>query len=187
MKSLKDKLEIRALEAKDASAFLKLRLHGLRKSPTAFGASYAEERKRPLEECKKWLAASHQKEVFVGAFVGKVMVGQAVLMRERTTNRKQRHKAWLWGMYVHPRYRGMGAGRDIVAFTLQAAQKMKGLMYVKLAVTSSNTSAINLYRRLGFKHYATEPKALYVKGRFYDFEYMMLEVKKMKSSKTLKT
>jgi hypothetical protein len=88
MKKPPEKLVIRPLKKGDAAAYLKLRLYGLRESPTAFCASYAEERKRPVKECRKWLGASRQKEVFVGAFAGKVMVGQAVLMRERTTNRK---------------------------------------------------------------------------------------------------
>jgi ribosomal protein S18 acetylase RimI-like enzyme len=79
-------------------------------------------------------------------------------------------------MYVHPRYRGMGVGRGIVEKLLRAAQAMKGLLVVKLAVTSTNDSAIKLYQRLGFRRYATEPKALRVNGRFYDFENMMFEV-----------
>lgn len=127
------------------------------------------------------VGVSPQKEVFVGAFAGPGMVGQAALRRERTTNRKQRHKAWLWGMYVHPRFRGLGVGCEIVERLLQAAQVMKGLLFVKLGVTATNAPAITLYRHLGFRHYATEPKALRVNGRFYDFEYMMIAVPPKKS------
>ncbi len=160
----------------DAAAYLRLRLYGLRESPTAFGSSHAEERHRPVAECRKWLEDSPQKEIFVGAFAGNVMIGQAALKRERTTNRKQRHKAWLWGMYVHPRYRSQGVGREIAVKLLQAARGMKGLEIIKLAATSTNNRALGLYRRVGFRHYATEPKALLVKGRYYDFEYLMIDV-----------
>ena len=176
MKRTHSQLVVRRLKGTDAAAYLKLRLYALRESPTAFGSSYAEERDRPIAECRKWLEVSEQKEIFMGAFDDGVMVAQAALKRERTTNRKQRHKAWLWGMYVHPRYRGLGVGREIVQKLLQAVHRMKGLEIIKLAATSTNAAALGLYRQLGFQHYATEPKALLVKGKYYDFEFLMIEV-----------
>ncbi len=180
MKQPDNRLVVRRLKGADAAAYLKLRLYSLRESPTAFGSSYAEERDRSVDECRKWLEASDQKEIFVGAFEGDRMIGQAALRRERITNHKQRHKGILWGMCVHPRYRGRGAGREIVAELLRAARGMKGLEIIKLAATSTNTTALGLYRRMGFRHYATEPKARLVNGRYYDFKFLALELARKK-------
>jgi ribosomal protein S18 acetylase RimI-like enzyme len=174
----------RVLTAADAAAFAKLRLYGLRESPAAFGSAYEQARKISVEEHAKRLGAPRQQGVTIGAFCEGDLVGLGGLGREASL--KQRHKAWLWGMYVHPKYRGLGIGAVLIEKLMEEARAMKGLLIVKLGVTSTTAPAIKLYKSVGFQWYGSEPKAIRVSGRFYDFEYMMIEVKQMKPTRESK-
>jgi len=72
---------------------------------------------------------------------------------------KIRHKATLFGMYVPPRFRGPGLGRQLVAAALEFARSRAGVEIVQLTVTRGNASAEALYRSCGFVEFGVEPLA----------------------------
>lgn len=74
---------------------------------------------------------------------------------------KLRHKALLWGMYVHESARGHGLGDAIVARLLSHARE-RGVDIVQLTVMADNARAKRLYERHGFTTYGMEPCAVKV-------------------------
>jgi diamine N-acetyltransferase len=51
--------------------------------------------------------------------------------------------------YLHEEYRGRGWGRQTMAF-LEEAARLEGIRTLHLEVVQENTSALQLYRKLGF-------------------------------------
>lgn len=157
-------MTIRRLSPSSATAYRRLRLRGLRESPTAFGSSYAEEAQHPLKTFAARLEQSAAKWVF-GAFEGERLIGVVSLIREE--KRKERHKAAIFGMYVEPKMRQNGIGRRLIGRVVDAAHRMHGLKQVRLAVVASNRPALRLYKSAGFEIYGREEDALFVAGKFH--------------------
>ena len=56
---------------------------------------------------------------------------------------------WIFGVIVHPKYRGKGIGEKLVQMALQKAEEYNASR-VNLTVFENNRAAIELYRKLGF-------------------------------------
>jgi RimJ/RimL family protein N-acetyltransferase len=50
--------------------------------------------------------------------------------------------------------------------------KSRSVVIAKLGVAAVNQPAIRCYERCGFQIYGTEPRAVFVEGKYYD-EYLM--------------
>lgn len=155
---------IKRLSPEDAVAYRRLRLRGLRASPTAFGSSYAEEAKWPLKTFAARLENSPTKWAF-GAFENGRLVGVVSLVRE--SKAKERHKASIYGMYVDRKARRKGIGRQLIHQVLETCRELPGLRQVRLAVVEVNPAALRLYESAGFETYGREEAALCVGRRFY--------------------
>ncbi|MFN7510026.1 MAG: GNAT family acetyltransferase [Betaproteobacteria bacterium] len=59
------------------------------------------------------------------------------------------HRGWLYSVGVHPRWRGRGCGRDLVAHAL-AALSAQGCPKVNLQVLAGNAVALAFWRACGF-------------------------------------
>jgi RimJ/RimL family protein N-acetyltransferase len=77
------------------------------------------------------------------------------------------------GMGVHPRYRKLGIGQQLIVRTIQKA-KEKGLERIELEVFASNVPAIKLYEKLGFVTEGVKKKARKIDGRYDDIVEMAL-------------
>ena len=77
------------------------------------------------------------------------------------------------GMGVLPEYRGAGLGRRLLMDTLDAARSI-GIERVELEVFASNSSAIALYRKLGFVVEGTKKRARKLDGEYDDDVIMAL-------------
>ncbi len=165
-------LSMRLLSPPDAAAFQSLRLAALNAHPEAFAASadmpaeqdpaQAAERLRPREGHAVW-----------GLWRGNALLGMAALGRENKP--KLAHKAWLWGVYVHPAARSQGGGEALVRAAIAQARAW-GLAKLLLGVHADNTAAIRLYQRLGFSSYALERDFLRVDGAPQDEWQMELRL-----------
>ena len=71
------------------------------------------------------------------------------------------------GMGVHPLYRGLGIGQQLIGRTIQRA-KESGLVRIELEVFASNVSAIKLYEKIGFITEGIKKKARWIDGNFDD-------------------
>jgi RimJ/RimL family protein N-acetyltransferase len=163
-------MHFRTLRPEDATAFQALRLRGLAEEPTAFASSLEEEINTPLAEIERRLQPKASGAIF-GAFVEGALAGVAGIERESMT--KLNHKAYLWGMYVSPEHRGTGLGFGLLQHVLPYAWRILGVAQINLGVHTENTSALALYKRLGFVVWGTEVGALVVAGRAQDEHHMV--------------
>lgn len=78
-------------------------------------------------------------------------VGYAfVRMEPATIEGLSEPAAWLHDLYVDPRFRARGVGRQLVSRAIEAAQQL-GSSSLMLGVSPANTDARRLYDRLGMR------------------------------------
>ena len=87
---------------------------------------------------------------------------------------KSKHKGVLWGMFVQPEFQGTGLGTALVARVVEHAARI--VEELQLTVVATNTAAIRLYTRAGFKPYGLEQRALKVGEQYYDELLMTLRL-----------
>jgi len=163
---------IERLDASHALAYRELMLEAYDLHPQAFTSSVRERAALPLSWWESRLAG--KLDVVFGAFdEGRLagIVGLAFEPRE-----KARHKVTLFGMYVSPRLRQRGLGRQLVQAALAEAHRHEGLRLIKLTVTAGNDAAIELYRRCGFVQFGLEPMAVRVGEDYFDKIHMWREI-----------
>jgi ribosomal protein S18 acetylase RimI-like enzyme len=78
-------------------------------------------------------------------------------------------------MYVSPRFRGQGLGRQLLERAIDCAGRLEGIVQILLSVNPEQEAALGLYQKLGFKPFGLEPKALRAGDRFIDQLHMILE------------
>ena len=164
---------IRHAESSDVDSFRELRLEALKNHPTAFGADYEESAARPNEHWQERLKMDKDQEALFFAESNSQLVGMTGIFRG--SSKKSPHESTIWGVYVRPQWRGRHISETLVRSCLKWA-KEQGLVIVKLAVVTTNQSAIKSYERCGFTTYGTEPKALYHDGTYYDEHLMAIEI-----------
>jgi len=165
---------IRALGPDDAASYREQRIRALCEHPDAFGRTPEEVPTVETLAEQFRLDAGTEEYLMLGAFDGSVLLGVAGCHRERAI--KQRHIAFVWGIYVVPEHRGTGLGRRLVAELVARARTWKGLECLWLDVTTVNTTARALYASLGFRGVAIKPRVLKVDDRYYDEELMVLDL-----------
>ena len=161
---MSEAFSLRRLVRGDAEAYRQIRLEALQQHPEAFGASFEDEAKQSLISYERRILST---EVF-GGFRRAELMGIARFSIE--PGAKRRHIGVLTGMYVREAARGTGLASALVARILATAQGR--VERLDLRVTASNTRALRLYERHGFRIYATEGNALKLDGHYFD-EHMM--------------
>jgi len=143
-------MEIHKLTSADISAFREIRIEMCGKHPEAFSQTAEEVATIPDEKMLEWMALS---DVFPESFVlaatedGRVL-GTAAFKREDML--KERHRGWIWAVYVRPEGRGRGIARTIMQSLIDEARKIDGLEMLTLVVSLTQTEARTLYTSMGF-------------------------------------
>jgi ribosomal protein S18 acetylase RimI-like enzyme len=166
--SRKAPFAVRRLSASDAIGFRDLRLDGLRAHPEAFGASWEDEAAQPLA----WFADRLDRSTVFGGGPAGTSELSGIVGFYTLDNAKQRHKGVLWGMFVRPQARGTGLAPSLVAHVIEHARQV--VEEVRLTVVATNTAAVRLYERAGFKPYGLEPRSLKVGNDYHDEVLMAL-------------
>ncbi|AYZ63269.1 GNAT family N-acetyltransferase [Burkholderia multivorans] len=163
-------ITIRLLDAADAALFQSLRLRAVETSPTSFLPTRDEEAGVSVAEFATRITPTPARAVF-GAFEGDTLVGITGVRRDARA--KVAHKATIWGVFVDPAYRGRGIAQSLLeGATAHAAQAWQ-CRQLLLCVNEINGAAERLYASQGFVRFGTEPRSLFVDGRFYDEHHMV--------------
>ena len=154
----------------DAERFRDLRLFALQDSPTAFSADYELNARQPMVFWKNRLKPDEHGIIFVAEHEEQ-LIGMTGIRKGESS--KTKHGAGIWGVYVRPEWRGLHIAEGLIDQCCEWA-KLRGVQIVRLAVVSTNDSAVRLYERSGFNVYGTEPRALFYDGQYYD-EHLMFK------------
>ena len=164
------RMNIRLLTATDAEVYRELRLEGLQTNPEAFGSSFEEEKDISLESFASRLEG--QGTFTFGAFNQGDLLGVATLVQANKV--KLKHKASIFAVYVSPKKRGLGIGKQLMVEVINQAKRLVDVEQINLTVVSSNESAKGLYTTLGFHVFGTERNALKIGQQYFDEDYMVL-------------
>ncbi len=143
-------MEIRKLTADDADAFRELRVEMCAAHPEAFGQTPEEVAATTEEKYLEWMSPSDTfPEKFVlAAFENNRLIATVAFRREDSI--KERHRGWIWSVYVRPDGRGKGISKRLMQIVIDESRKMAGLEMLTLTVAVTQTSARTLYTALGF-------------------------------------
>ena len=167
-------MEIRRLTKADAQSFWEFRLQALESEPNAFGESAEEHRLTTVESVAQRLRVDVADNFVLGAFDEARLVGTVGFYRLQQV--KQRHKGWIWGVFVAPEYRGRRVALALLTRLLEMAREIPGLRSVLLKVATTQQAARQLYASVGFRSFGIEPRSLRVKDEYIDEEHMRLDV-----------
>ena len=166
---------IRKLTATDARAFRELRAEMCDRHPEAFGQTPEEVHQMSEEKLLDWFAPhdSFPEKFVVAGFEGDRMIGTVGFRREDAV--KERHRGFVWSVYVRPECRGQGFSKQLMQGVIEECRIFDGLEMLVLTVAATQTSARALYTSLGFFRVGTIPKGYRLPdGRYIDNEEMIL-------------
>ena len=164
-------MEIRFLTEADAQEYSSIRLEALESDPDAFGSSAEEHALLTINEIAARVGESRHNFV-AGAFEGSQLIGTAGFFRSK--NIKEHHKGNIWGVYVNQDFRGHGIARAMLRTIIDRVATLEEIEQIGLAVATTQTAAVKLYRSLGFETYGYEKHALKIGPRYIDEEHMVL-------------
>lgn len=144
---------------------------------TEYGLSYPEEMDFSVQDEENFIShySEDQGSIMISAFAGDRLVGHASLSYV-LDKKKTRHRA-TFGMAMLKSEWGNGLGKKILS-ELIAFAKQAGYEFLELEVAATNTTAVNLYKKMGFVVYGERPRSLKLKsGDYYDELLMVLDLK----------
>jgi len=98
------------------------------------------------------------------------LVGMAGFYCEE--KKKLAHIANIVRVYVSPEYRGKGIGKKLLLTVNENIKSKPEIKKIQLRVISTQTSACNLYKSVGFEKVGKQKMAVKVDDHFYD-QYLM--------------
>lgn len=158
---------IRRLTSGDLLAYRAIRAEALASHPEAF-----------VETPERFAARSDAdvagmlESLAVYAAVAPDRSIDAIVGLSRSDNPKELHRGWLIQVYARPTLRGTGLAGKLIETAIENAREW-GMLQIHLGVWTENQPALRLYQKLGFETYATEPRYLFVNGRYCD-EHLMV-------------
>ena len=168
-------MNIRKLTIEDAGVFRQIRIEMCSSHPEAFGQTPEEASAIPDEKLLEWISPSdvYPEKFILAEFEGDRLLGTVAFRREDSS--KERHRGWIWSVYVRPEARGKGVSKRLMQHLIAECRSMDGLELLALTVSLTQTSARTLYTSLGF---ITTGLVLHgyklADGRYIDHEEMML-------------
>lgn len=164
----KTEIKIIELSPKRWKEYKGLRTEAVSKSAVAFGNTEKEivssQNSKWQQKLKESLENSGNFWVFAednGKLVGMMGAYQGDI-------EKTEHNATIVGVYVNENYRGLGLSTKMYEVLFKKLKKNKKISRLDLEVTTTQNSAINLYKKLGFKETGILHKQLKYKGKYYD-------------------
>ncbi|WP_341677666.1 GNAT family protein [Niveibacterium sp. SC-1] len=161
-----DDILIRPVQLADVESF-----HGYSQVVAHERRYWGKTEPRTLAELHDWIGAAVQRGTpFLVAMDGQTLVGDAHLVVPRLEGHT--HLGAL-GMGLLPAYRGRGLGLSLLTAVVTAGWSF-GLSRIELQAYGSNTLAIALYERFGFRHEGRRRHARFLDGEYDDAVLMSL-------------
>lgn len=165
-------MEIRRIEEQDVDQFLSLWDHVFEEG------EYLDKPSPPRARVKKVLARVVEDEVpnFV-LLDGKILVGALEVFPASYFDVpvSNTESLGVLGMQIHRAYRGQGYGRRLLELGLVSSYEY-GLEHVELDVLQTNVTAINLYKKFGFRKIEDGPRVKLPTGTVTQFQKMLLDL-----------
>jgi len=159
---------IREAQTTDVLQYRDLRLLALQDTPTAFSADYQTNLSRPMSFWENRLQPDEDSAIFFAEHEDH-LIGMTGIHRRESL--KTRHGADVLSVYMRPEWRGLHIAEQILEACASWA-KVRDVNILKLGVMATNTSAVRLYERCGYKIYGTEPRDVFYEGNYYDLHLM---------------
>lgn len=153
-------IEFRKLNRDDWQIYKDLRLQMLREEPQAYSQTLDELSKRSDEDWKDKTGSDNM--AILMAFVDGKSAGMSGLFYE------ERDVVAIWGVFVKKEFRGMGLGKRLMEEIEKEIKKDKGVKNIQVSVTSSQTTALELYKKLGFREIKRFKNKTRHNGALYD-------------------
>ncbi len=170
-------MQIRKLTIDDAPAFREFRVEMCAHHPEAFGQTPDEVAEMPEDKFIDWMSPSdsYPEKFVLAAFDGDRLLGTVAFRREDSF--KERHRGWIWSVYVRPEGREKGISKQLMQALIAESRTMEGLELLTLVVALPQTSARTLYTSLGFFTTGLILQGYKLPdGRYIDHEEMMLRL-----------
>jgi ribosomal protein S18 acetylase RimI-like enzyme len=164
-------VDIRRLTERDAKQLWHLRLEALQSEPQAFRETAVEHRGRSVDSYAEQLRGGGERSFVFGAFDE---AGQLVGMAGFYSNEPTR--GCIWGMYVAPAHRGLGAGARLLNAIVEYVRTQSEIHSIHLTVARSQQAARDLYLRCGFRISKEQPTAACGSNLPEDQESMILDL-----------
>ena len=150
----------------------------LRIYPDAFTSSYEEDVEKPLSWVEARLAPGRlaPDDFVLGAFDAHGQLAGCIGLNVEA-RRKQRHKGFVFGMYVAPEFAARGIGRALLSACIERARGIPCLEQLNLTVTATNQRAVKLYETAGFSTFGVEPCAIKVGDAYFAKAHMVLRLR----------
>jgi RimJ/RimL family protein N-acetyltransferase len=156
----------------DASQFRELRLDALQNSPIAFSADLQLNLNHPISFWEDRLNFNEHSMIFFAEH-GNNLIGMTGISQREPP--KTKHGADIFSVYTRPEWRGLHIAEMLIKACVHWAQA-RNVNILRLGVTATNSSAVRLYERCGFKIYGTEPRDIFYEGTYYDLHLMYKEI-----------
>ena len=163
---------IRKLQPHESAIYGEVVLACLKNAPEFFGTTYEEAASTPKFSFETYIETNSQDHMMFGGFDGERLIGLTAL--NRMARKRTSHRGEVVQVYVEPVYRGQNIGEKLLRHALDYAFGLEGIEQVQLSVISSNTTAIKLYEKLGFKTFGVQPKYFKVDNGYLDQQFMQL-------------
>lgn len=151
-----------------------LRLQMLTEGPEVFGVLSSDLKHMPEEYWRTWIRESHEQKHrwLICAECDGQLVGMVGAIREWDAYTPLAHIVSITNVYVKPEYRRQGIASQLMRTLCSLLEADPRLDEAMLWVTCSQSAAIALYKRLGFRIEGTLPRAIKINGTYYD-NYLM--------------
>jgi ribosomal protein S18 acetylase RimI-like enzyme len=139
---------------------------------------YEEDVEKPLSWVEARLAPGSQApdDFVLGAFDAHGQLAGSIGLNVEA-RRKQRHKGFVFGMYVAPEFAARGIGRASAFRLHRARARYPCLEQLNLTVTATNQRAVKLYETAGFSTFGVEPCAIKVGDAYFAKAHMVLRLR----------
>lgn len=156
---------IRTARIEDAEAVLDIQREVVTEKD--YFIAVAEEFNKTTEEHQEWIQKifDHERETMLVAEVDNQVVGWIVF---RSQERKRMHHTGSFAIMLQKNYRNQGIGKLLIHELLSWAEQHPVIEKVSLGTFSTNTRAIELYKKLGFVEEGRKVREF----KFSDNEYV---------------